>query len=62
MLMTALLTSPTASVAAPVDAALFRLPRERWEVTAHIHVEVEGFDGCERLFGLDACPALERSL
>ena len=45
----------------PVDALLFRLPRERWEVTAHVPVEVEGFDGCERLFGLDARAALERS-
>ena len=38
-------------------AHLFRLPRERWEIEANVPVEVEGFDGCERLFGLDPGPA-----
>ena len=45
-----------------VDALLFRLSREQWEATAHVPVGIEGFEGCERLFGLDARPALERSL
>ncbi len=37
----------------PVDALLYRLPRDLWEASAHAPVEVEGFEGCERLFGLD---------
>jgi RimJ/RimL family protein N-acetyltransferase len=35
-----------------VEALLFRLPRERWETMGTIEVEIEGFGGCERLFGL----------
>ena len=35
-----------------VEALLFRLPRERWETMGTIEVEIEGFEGCERLFGL----------
>ena len=37
----------------PVDSVLFRLPRELWESSRGVPVEVEGFEGCERLFGLD---------
>ncbi len=36
----------------PVDSVLFRLPRELWESSSTVPVEVEGFEGCERLFGL----------
>ena len=32
---------------------LFRLPRDVWERSPRIPVEVEGFEGCERLFGLE---------
>jgi RimJ/RimL family protein N-acetyltransferase len=46
----------------PVDSLLFRLPRDRWESSAPDYVEVEGFEGCERLFGLDARRQQERSL
>ena len=41
----------------PVDSVLFRLPRELWESSPAVPVEVEGFEGCERLFGLDAAAA-----
>ena len=37
-----------------VDSVLFRLPRERWEASAREPAQIEGFDGCERLFGLAA--------
>ena len=37
----------------PVDSVLFRLPRDVWERSPRIPVEVEGFEGCERLFGLE---------
>jgi RimJ/RimL family protein N-acetyltransferase len=46
----------------PVDAILFRLPRERWEARADVAVEVAGFEGCERLFGLDAPRPAVRAL
>ena len=46
----------------PVDARLFRLPRELWEGTSPVPVEVDGFGGCERLFGLDASLQRERAL
>ena len=46
----------------PVDSLLFRLPRERWESSAPDRIEVEGFEGCERMFGLDARGRLERAL
>jgi RimJ/RimL family protein N-acetyltransferase len=38
---------------APVDSILFRLPRELWYARPRMTVEVEGFDGCERLFGVE---------
>ena len=44
----------------PVDSMLFRLPRDLWESSSIVPVEVEGFEGCERLFGLEA--AVEESL
>ena len=37
-----------------VDAHLFRLPREHWEASAREPAQIEGFDGCERFFGLAA--------
>ncbi len=37
----------------PADSLLFRLPRDLWESSSTVPVEVEGFEGCERLFGLD---------
>ena len=43
------------------DAVLFRLPRERWYAFDRPPVEVEGFAGCERLFGLPTEPG-ERGL
>jgi len=45
----------------PVDAVLYRLPRERWEEMPTVSVEVAGFEGCERLFGLGAHGPRERS-
>lgn len=36
-----------------VDALLFRLPRHEWEGSRQVQVEVAGFEGCERLFGLE---------
>ena len=45
-----------------VDSILVRLPRERWQSSPRVEVEVEGFGGCERLFGLDARAPLEAVL
>ena len=43
-----------------VDSLLFRLSRDLWESATRDPVEVEGFAGCERLFGLEACESMER--
>jgi hypothetical protein len=43
-----------------VDAVLFRLPRDRWDAWSTVPTEVEGFEGCERLFGLEAGEPQER--
>jgi len=40
-----------------VDSVLFRLPRDLWESSSIVPVEVDGFEGCERLFGLDSTPS-----
>jgi RimJ/RimL family protein N-acetyltransferase len=42
----------------PVDSLLFRLPRDLWQSSVRTPVGVEGFDGCERLFGLDSAHEL----
>jgi len=42
-----------------VDAHLFRLPRDLWYRTTRVPVDVEGFAGCERLFGLQPTSSAE---
>jgi RimJ/RimL family protein N-acetyltransferase len=46
----------------PVDSLLFRLPRDLWESSNTVPVEVQGFEGCERLFGIEPRRAIEGSV
>jgi RimJ/RimL family protein N-acetyltransferase len=43
----------------PVDAVLFRLSRDDWRTRRRTAVEVEGFEGCESMFGIEPVLAPE---